>query len=101
MTNKQIIEVIQAAEKGKQIEVRIKGFTVWIVVDVPEENWDFQKYEYRVARGPREFSLVKWPGETCIRGSVIDGEVGWHVCNGLHTPDEANPKIIRVREILG
>ena len=100
MTNKQIIEVIQAAEAGKQIEVRIKGFTAWVVFDVTEENWDFQKYEYRVAREPREFKLIWWPGEDCIRGICIDGHSGWHVYNGASDMSKPDWKIIRVREIL-
>jgi len=101
MTNKEIIEVVQAAEQGKQIEVRLKGFTAWVAFDVAEENWDFQKYEYRVAVEPREFKLIWWPGEECTRGTCINGRSGWHVYDVASDLSGPEWRVILVREIIG
>lgn len=99
MTNKQIIEVVQAAEAGKLIEYRGKNGSSWAPLEDGWE-WDFVNADYRVAREPREFKLIWWPGEECKRGICIDGRSGWHVYN--ETSDLSSPdwKIIRVREIL-
>lgn len=100
MTNKQIIEVVQAAEAGKQIETRLKGFNMWARNDVNSADWDFQKYEYRVAVEPREFKLIWWPGEECTRGICINGRSGWHVYNGASHMSSPDWKVIQVREII-
>ena len=99
MTNKQIIEVVRAADEGTRIEYRWKNCSTW----APFEDgwdWDFTRLEYRVAVEPREFKLVWWPNSLCQAGGHIDGESGWHVYNSSFLVKHPAWKVIRVREIL-
>lgn len=100
MTNKQIIEVVQAAEAGKQIEFRPRDYSQWAPIIGISEPWDFMNNEYRVSIEPRVFKLVWWPNNLCQAGGHIDGESGWHVYNSSFLVKHPAWKIIRVREIL-
>lgn len=100
MTNKQIIEVVQAAEAGKRIEYRWKNCSTWAPFN-DGWDWDFSRLEYRVAVEPREFKLIWWPGNECQKGGSIDGKNGWHIYNSALVTTSPDWKIIRVREIIG
>lgn len=55
MTTKEIIEVMQAYERGEQIEYRVKAFMCddeWILMDFEEPEWDFVEYDFRVKPKP-------------------------------------------------
>ena len=55
MTTKEMIEVMQAYERGEQIEYRVKAFMrddEWILMDFEEPEWDFTEYDFRVKPKP-------------------------------------------------
>lgn len=63
-TVKEMIEVMQASEKGAKIQARL-AFSCqpkWARV-IPKNNivWDWDKYDFRVAPKPRVIELVEGP----------------------------------------
>lgn len=53
------IAVMQAFADGKAIECSPFGPADWAPVSSPAWNWD--EYDYRVKREPREFVVIKHP----------------------------------------
>ena len=51
----EMIEVLQAAKEGKQIQYRCCAMKSW--KDTTYPSWDFSLYRYRVKPEPREFWL--------------------------------------------
>lgn len=64
MTNKEIIEVVSAAEAGKTIQRQPLSFDglEWQDCSPMGSAWDFSNFDYRVKPGPREFWLNKSTG---------------------------------------
>lgn len=58
MNTKQMIEVMQAFEDGKEIEFRERGSRTW----KPDENpeWDWSGIEYRIAPEPEPKKEGRW-----------------------------------------
>ena len=53
MTTKEMIEVMQAYERGKQIEYRGKDEECWFPMHISfEPEWNWAKFEYRVTVQP-------------------------------------------------
>lgn len=57
MTHEQMIEVIQAAKDGKQIQCKSK-YGAAKFVDIDNPAFDFQGCDYRVKPEPREWWVV-------------------------------------------
>ena len=51
MTTKEMIEVMQAYDRGEQIERRDRCGNNWFLAPVP--SWDWVQYEYRVKPKPK------------------------------------------------
>lgn len=56
MTTTEIIQVLQAHERGEKIEVRDKTGSEWVEIRYP--NWNFAGYRYRVATPPKTIPLT-------------------------------------------
>lgn len=55
MTTKEMIEVMQAYERGEQIEYRIKAFMrddEWSPMTDEQPEWDFTEFDFRVKPKP-------------------------------------------------
>lgn len=48
MTDKEIIEVVQAHSEGKQIQFLDNHLKDWLDCSINEPCWDFSSYDYRV-----------------------------------------------------
>lgn len=75
MTNQEIIAVVQAAERGEQIERQPKGYAVW--VNHEKAGWDFVRNDYRVKPAPLEGWVNVYPN---------------HICGDLHESKEIADK---------
>ena len=51
MTTKEMIEVMQAYDRGEQIERRDRCGNYWFLAPIP--SWDWVQYEYRVKQKPK------------------------------------------------
>ena len=51
MTTKEMIEVMQAYDRGEQIERRDRCGNNWLLAPIP--SWDWVQYEYRVKPKPK------------------------------------------------
>lgn len=54
-TTKEMIEIMQAYERGEQIEYKIKSFMCddkWLPMDNEKPEWDFTDFDYRVKPKP-------------------------------------------------
>lgn len=54
MTTKEMIEVMQAYERGEQIEYRMKTIpenNEWVTM-TQEPEWDFTEYDFRIKHKP-------------------------------------------------
>jgi len=87
MTHDEIIAVVTAHRDGKRIEVACKGGKEWGVMEPPP--WDFQRFNYRVKREPREFWLEKEGGAYIV----------W-VIDPSHCSCPEGSEVIHVREVL-
>jgi hypothetical protein len=52
----EMIFVLQAAERGEQIEYRLYGANTWKDIG---GTWDFSNFDYRIAPKKQELSLVE------------------------------------------
>ena len=56
MTTKEMIEVMQAYDRGEQIEYKIKSFMCddkWLPMVNEKPEWDFTDFDYRVKPKPK------------------------------------------------
>ncbi len=94
-TLRDMIEVMEAAEQGKVIQIKSKRVSIqnWRTIEEPDWNW--RDYKYRVKKEPREWYICTYPATGETRR--------WH-CN---QKDQAikhaklwNEELIHVREVL-
>ncbi len=84
MNTKQMIEVMQAFEDGKKIEVRDKGCpSSWDSATTPTWNWYEQ--EYRIAPEPKKEG--RWERVPVIRNASNDYAIMTGTCGGMITLD--------------
>lgn len=57
MTPQEMIEVIQAYERGEKIEVGNLIGTVWHTEEDP--RWNFMEYKYRIVPKPKQTKKIK------------------------------------------
>ena len=59
MTLREKIEVMEAFERGEEIEYRVLNSTLWVNLSMPLWNWDTQSY--RVKPKPKQtVTIEKW-----------------------------------------
>jgi hypothetical protein len=72
-TTREMIEIMEAFERGETIFVRIKDinklYRNWVFTPKPVWNWDF--YDYKVKSKPREIWVNEYPSGY---GSVYKSE---------------------------
>lgn len=73
MNNKELIKVIEAAERGEKIEFRIGGMGCW-EQKTNTSNWNTYNSEYRIAR-PEPVLVPHWPAiwRTRNNGYAVSG----------------------------
>lgn len=59
MNTKEKIEIMQAWIDGKTIQITYRGLDAWADI-LPEPEWDFQKYEYRIKPKQKVKKIVKY-----------------------------------------
>ena len=62
MTLKEKIEVMQAFERGEEIEYRykIEDQDIWGYTDPTQPSWDWDSYDYRIKTKPKQVTIEKW-----------------------------------------
>lgn len=83
-----MIEVMQAANKGKQIEYRLRG-PYWEPTSSPLWNWDM--IDYRVAPDPYEEALEAYTQGEGVTFTVREAfKAGWNAAQEHYTKDAKN-----------
>lgn len=59
MNTKEKIEIMQAWIDGKTIQITYRGLDAWADI-LPEPEWDFQKYEYRIKPKQKVKKTIKY-----------------------------------------
>ncbi|MEO7099050.1 MAG: hypothetical protein ABI162_06790 [Luteolibacter sp.] len=81
MTNKEIIEIVSAAESGEKIEVKWAGHQYWIPLTL-DPPWDFRNYEYRVGPKPLLECWVNEWKDGAISGAYRSADVASRLAIG-------------------
>ena len=59
MTLRAKIEVMEAFERGEEIELAYRGYDIWSSVSTP--SWNFEDRNYRIKPKPKQVvSIEKW-----------------------------------------
>ena len=81
MTLREKIEVMEAFERGEEIEHTPVGTQVWQPNDIP--RWDWHKFDYRIKPKPKQTKILyEW---------LICNELNaWSISDRLRTEEEAS-----------
>lgn len=85
MTTREMISVMQAYDRGEEIEARFYREATWATTTIPD--WDWELYEYRV--NPKKSRVKFKVGDIVVRRNL----------DGFAADVHANSRILRISEV--